>query len=699
MQTLMALRKNRIVLFVVFISILIMLNIFYTGRVLPTTDTKDMWFYSGIFMVLFTTLFIEPYYSSPKNVVTNTVPIILVLIAIKNEFTDQTQWWVMFVFLACLLLVSTLSMIINDKNASPSALRNRASVRLKNISVFFGKGKRLYSGVFLYFLLAYYVGQQPLSWYVFWLLVVWALILLIDQNDLTNAFVMNLKEKDKLAVGQIFGIESQKMFLVKLFDDSKNIKKFDVVKFNHSMRNTNTTYTGIVFDYYLLNRERWAKVLQLNDCDNYSQYLIDNTVYITTGDEKKKLIDELQVSRFAGVVIEGSQIGRIKFEYSKLEDDLQEGDLLELKLDEKRLFYQVVSGSTDKEQLEERNEAGFIEGEAIQIGEWNAQRECFEKFGWVPKINTPVFTADTSDIKSPEPKYPEYKLGLIPKTTLPATINLHHAVSHHMALLGVTGAGKSFLAREIIRELMQDTKIICIDFTGEYMEAFSLLKPISIIDASKVPDIEKLVASKETATKSKNSTEVLKIRGQIQDRLGVHVKEFIESKNSLGIFELPDLSNSSFILEFTQQFLDSIFQYAKSNPGQRICIVLEEAHTIVPEKDSLGDLGDFGSNKAVVSKIGQIALQGRKYGVGFLVIAQRTANVSKTVLTQCNSVVCFQAFDETSYGFLSNYVGKDMVGALPNLPPFHAVVAGKAMKSRVPMIVDLTKQEPEKGKS
>jgi hypothetical protein len=74
-----------------------------------------------------------------------------------------------------------------------------------------------------------------------------------------------------------------------------------------------------------------------------------------------------------------------------------------------------------------------------------------------------------------------------------------------------------------------------------------------------------------------------------------------------------------------------------------------------------------------------------------MIIAQRTANVSKTVLTQCNTVICFQAFDETSFHFLGNYVGKDMVEALPNLKLYHAVVAGKALKSNMPMIVDLTR--------
>ena len=79
-------------------------------------------------------------------------------------------------------------------------------------------------------------------------------------------------------------------------------------------------------------------------------------------------------------------------------------------------------------------------------------------------------------------------------------------------------------------------------------------------------------------------------------------------------------------------------------------------------------------SKAVVNKMGQVALQGRKYGVGLLVIAQRTANVSKTVLTQCNTIVCYQAFDETSFTFLGNYIGKDLVQALPNLKRYHAIV-------------------------
>ena len=155
------------------------------------------------------------------------------------------------------------------------------------------------------------------------------------------------------------------------------------------------------------------------------------------------------------------------------------------------------------------------------------------------------------------------------------------------------------------------------------------------------------------------------------------------------------MSNTTEVLKETQNFLEKLFNYAKqkydANALVKVALILEEAHTITPETSFLGDMGDFGNNKALVNKMTQVALQGRKYGIGLFVIAQRTANVSKTVLTQCNTVICFQAFDETSFTFLGNYVGKDMVQALPNLKQYHAVVAGKAVKSNMPMIIDLTR--------
>ena len=82
-------------------------------------------------------------------------------------------------------------------------------------------------------------------------------------------------------------------------------------------------------------------------------------------------------------------------------------------------------------------------------------------------------------------------------------------------------------------------------------------------------------------------------------------------------------------------------------------------------------------------------MQGRKFNIGLLVIAQRTANVSKTILTQCNTVISFQEFDKTSSEFLSNYFGEGISKILPTLKFRQAIVAGKALKSNVPMIFEV----------
>lgn len=692
-KNLIFLLKNRFIFFGIFLFVFVCFQYYFSGAFLPSTETKDIWFYSGIFMVLFSILFIEPYYSSPKNVITNAIPLLLVLLAIRTSFNNVVFWWAAICILISLICFSILAIALDDKDNSSDHWKNRISTSLKDAVVLVGQGKILYSSVFIYFLLTYHSIQNS---YTLILFILWFFTLVIDPKEIHGNFKISNKKKTVDQIGEIFGVQSKKIFLIKLFDDKRQISKFDLVKFRYSMQDVDGfIIRGIIFDTYLLNQEKWAKILQLSEPIKEETKLEKNIVYrISDHDEVESVSKELKIDNLVGVIVENSTIGKIKFEYSKKIDDIQEGDLLELNIDGRRLFYQVVSGSTEIEKLEKQNETGFIEGEAIQLGEWKNDKLSFQKFGWVPPINTPLFKADTSDIEIENFDYPLYKLGTIPETTLPCVIDLSQAVSHHLALIGVTGSGKSFIAREIISKLLSDTKIICIDFTGEWKDNLKNLSPTDLIDSTKLGEVEELIAKKETEASGKNpdKSKLLKYKKGIHEKLLHYVTLFIKSnEGNLALFELPELSNTMFILEFTQMFLDAVFSFAKNNIGQKVCIILEEAHTIIPETNFLGDLGDYGSSKALVSKMSQLALQGRKYGIGLLVIAQRTANVSKTVLTQCNTVICFQAFDETSFTFLGNYVGKDMIQALPNLKQYHAIVAGKAVKSNVPMIIDLTR--------
>ena len=123
----------------------------------------------------------------------------------------------------------------------------------------------------------------------------------------------------------------------------------------------------------------------------------------------------------------------------------------------------------------------------------------------------------------------------------------------------------------------------------------------------------------------------------------------------------------------------------------KCCIILEEAHTLVPQDVAVNDW----DAKALVTKLSQISLQGRKYNVGFIIISQRTATVQKTVLNQCNTMISFRAYDETSFHFLSSYYGEDYVKEITHLKndgdSRHAIVAGKAVVADRPVIVEIKK--------
>ena len=75
-----------------------------------------------------------------------------------------------------------------------------------------------------------------------------------------------------------------------------------------------------------------------------------------------------------------------------------------------------------------------------------------------------------------------------------------------------------------------------------------------------------------------------------------------------------------------------------------------------------------------------------------MIVTQRTANVTKSVLNQCNTIFAFQAYDETGFDFMKNYMGLHYVNALPTLKKREGVVVGKASVSDRPVIVRFNDQ-------
>jgi DNA helicase HerA-like ATPase len=175
------------------------------------------------------------------------------------------------------------------------------------------------------------------------------------------------------------------------------------------------------------------------------------------------------------------------------------------------------------------------------------------------------------------------------------------------------------------------------------------------------------------------------LRADVDERL----RKFLSDPDvSTGLIELREIANTKATLWLTEMFLSTLLKLAKDGVTTgKVLVVIEEAHTVMPEASFAG-LGDFDS-KGTVAKISQLALQGRKYSVGLLVLAQRTATVSKSVLTQCNTVISFTYIDDTSINFLRNVYGSAIAEGLPSLKKLRAVAHGQWVKSDLPVLFDV----------
>src|SRR3989454_11088176 len=135
---------------------------------------------------------------------------------------------------------------------------------------------------------------------------------------------------------------------------------------------------------------------------------------------------------------------------------------------------------------------------------------------------------------------------------------------------------------------------------------------------------------------------------------------------------------------FTESTLE-ILQELGMSESARCCIVYEEAHSLIPEWSAVASDGD----KTATNGTAKAILQGRKFGLGCLVITQRTANVTKSILSQGNTVFGLRVFDATGMEFLKNYIGEDYAGVLSTLEDRHAVVFGRASSCRDPVLTRL----------
>ncbi len=120
-----------------------------------------------------------------------------------------------------------------------------------------------------------------------------------------------------------------------------------------------------------------------------------------------------------------------------------------------------------------------------------------------------------------------------------------------------------------------------------------------------------------------------------------------------------------------------------------VIIVVEEAQYLIPEKLApiLGDPSSTRVDKVFIESISQAG----GYNVGFIVITQRPAYVSKSVVSQCNTVLCFRlksGNDQDAMIRYSEYGGNYMKRYLSGLADHEALAWGLGVPFPFPVQVE-----------
>lgn len=652
-------KKLRVTYLVLFLLGLLGINKYIsTSWGFPSGDAS-IWFHSGLLMLILGSYWIEHHFSKPSDVVINGI-VVFISISTLNAPPFENLWTLIQYSSLLLAIVGIILMYLGESRASfQSTTKTRRILYL--VTTRFGNATVLFSAVFILALISYFDLKSA---EIKWLLAFWAIVTVAKHLELDSILreIYQIRKKFNTPVGVITRFLQPNIVRFQLLNDS-NCSIGDLVSFSSKNKPLDKDPLGLV-----IRNRRSTESIEFESIlieSEFSENARDNRNIVYKLDLTEKEIQERikdnffvdNYSRIVGYATKETSISHLNFELNH-KSDLAEGHLVSSKSNNDTVvLFQLTDGLMQKGKSIQNNERTFTYGEAEQVGYWNEEKQGFSTYDWVIPENSPIVHIDESyEIKS-KPIKGISQIGNIPNSNYPVNININNLALYHSAILGVTGSGKSYLSFYLIEKCVEDDmKVICLDITGDYKRH---LKDAVLLNSSKA------------------------------------TKQFLNDKSKkIGIIEFDNWQATP--TDTTLNIVKIALSWCKSSrtkeeikePVPKLLLVLEEAHALVPE-------WNFASRntQSTVNEISKLVLQARKYGLGFTIITQRTANVTKSILNQCNTIFAFQAFDETGFEFLKNYMGYQYVNTLPNLKAQQCVVVGKASVSDRPLIVQLLKQE------
>ncbi len=167
--------------------------------------------------------------------------------------------------------------------------------------------------------------------------------------------------------------------------------------------------------------------------------------------------------------------------------------------------------------------------------------------------------------------------------------------------------------------------------------------------------------------------------GVIRKDLDQLLMDWLGHDKPITILDLSGMPSTRLSL-LLGSILDILFEssiWGKNlNTGMRkrpLLVVLEEAHRYLSKKED-------GLAKQMVQRI---AKEGRKFGVGAMIVSQRPSEIDETILSQCGTIIALRINNSTDRGIVKSAMSEGLAGIIDSLPILRtgeAIIVGEAAK-------------------
>jgi hypothetical protein len=298
-------------------------------------------------------------------------------------------------------------------------------------------------------------------------------------------------------------------------------------------------------------------------------------------------------------------------------------------------------------------------------------------------------------------------------------------LSKHLAVLGMTGSGKSNAVKHLLARLLdsRELRVFVVDTHGEYLDAdlepvavdVSIPDRIDLLDWEMVKErfsIDRMTPAikgglRDAARQTDDLAQIAALLaasgndtlqevgaavaadpsafcvGREEPRVVLAGSDEEAALDEPGLYVLDLRGTATFEVRAKKcaELARRVFEDAKASPGERpALVVVDEAHNYVPERTTgyMAEAARHGSLGSVTT----IAVEGRKFGVGLVVVSQRPSRVAKDVLAQMSSQLVFRLANLEDLAYVRESfeaAGESFIAELPTLDTGVCVCAGTAV--------------------